>query len=140
MRWSEVESLMSEVAERVSPKVRLFFGAAVDASMAGAISVTLLAGIPGSAAGEALHTVGALSAATRVAVAPPAAAASTAAAPSVRGIHTIPPENKGTDQPDPARPPVIPAEIRHELAPAWEDLPPPAPDDLSIFAARYGLP
>ncbi len=47
MRWSEVQTLMSEVSERVSPEVRLFFGAAVDPSMAGAISVTLLAGIPG---------------------------------------------------------------------------------------------
>jgi len=55
MRWSEVQALMSEVAERVSPNVRLFFGAAVDASMEGAISVTLLAGVPGIADGTSVR-------------------------------------------------------------------------------------
>lgn len=60
MRWSEVQTLMSEVAERVSPEVRLFFGAAVDPSMAGAISVTLLAGIPGAHSGETPKSVGTL--------------------------------------------------------------------------------
>ena len=47
LRWSEVQTLMSEVTERISPDVRLFFGAAVDPSMAGSVSITLLAGIPG---------------------------------------------------------------------------------------------
>jgi hypothetical protein len=43
---------MSEVAERMPAEVRLFFGAAVDPQMSGAISVTLLAGIPGAPGGE----------------------------------------------------------------------------------------
>ena len=60
MRWSEVQTLMSEVTERVSPEVRLFFGAAVDPSMAGAISVTLLAGIPGIHSGESPKSGGTL--------------------------------------------------------------------------------
>ena len=46
LRWSEVQLLMQEVTERISPEVRVFFGAAVDPKMAGSVSVTLLAGIP----------------------------------------------------------------------------------------------
>jgi len=53
MRFSEVQNLMQEVAGRIPQEVRLYFGAAVDPQMEGAISVTLLAGIPSS---EALVT------------------------------------------------------------------------------------
>lgn len=47
MRWSEVQTLMGELTDRISSDVRLYFGAAVDPSLAGSISVTLLAGLPG---------------------------------------------------------------------------------------------
>ncbi len=47
LRWSEVQSLMEEVTDRISPEVRVFFGAAVDPTMAGSVAVTLLAGLPG---------------------------------------------------------------------------------------------
>jgi cell division protein FtsZ len=46
MRFSEVQNLMQEVAGRIPQDVRLYFGAAVDPQLEGAISVTLLAGIP----------------------------------------------------------------------------------------------
>jgi cell division protein FtsZ len=46
MRFSEVQDLMQEVAARIPQEVRLHFGAAVDPQMEGAVSVTLLAGIP----------------------------------------------------------------------------------------------
>jgi len=63
MRWSEVQALMQGVTERVSSEVRLFFGAAVDPQMAGAISVTLLAGVPDETAssGVSSASVGELS-------------------------------------------------------------------------------
>jgi len=77
MRWSEVQTLMSEVTGRVSPEVRLFFGAAVDPSMAGAISVTLLAGIPGIHSGEVPKSEG-----TR---------APSKVAPSVQSLASAPP-------------------------------------------------
>ena len=54
MRFSEVQSLMQEVANRIPQDVRLYFGAAVDPQMEGAISVTLLAGIPGAGAPAAV--------------------------------------------------------------------------------------
>jgi len=47
VRWSEVQTLMGELTERTPSEVRLYFGAAVDPSLAGSISVTLLAGLPG---------------------------------------------------------------------------------------------
>ena len=46
LRWSEVQSLMEAVTDRISPEVKVFFGAAVDPSMAGSVAVTLLAGLP----------------------------------------------------------------------------------------------
>ena len=46
LRFSEVQSLMEEVAARLPHTVRLYFGAAVDPQMGGAVSVTLLAGVP----------------------------------------------------------------------------------------------
>jgi cell division protein FtsZ len=46
MRFSEMQSLMEEVFTRLPGDVRLYFGAAVDPQMEGAVSVTLLAGIP----------------------------------------------------------------------------------------------
>ncbi len=47
VRWSEVQTLMGELTERTPSEVRLYFGAAVDPGLAGSISVTLLAGLPG---------------------------------------------------------------------------------------------
>lgn len=47
MRWSEVQTLMGELTDRIPSDVRLYFGAAVDPDLAGSISVTLLAGLPG---------------------------------------------------------------------------------------------
>ena len=46
LRFSEVQSLMGEVSARLPHSVRLYFGAAVDPQMGGAVSVTLLAGVP----------------------------------------------------------------------------------------------
>ncbi len=46
LRFSEVQSLMGEVSDRLPETVRLYFGAAVDPQMGGAVSVTLLAGVP----------------------------------------------------------------------------------------------
>jgi cell division protein FtsZ len=46
MRFSEMQNLMQEVTSRVPQDVRLYLGAAVDPQMGGAVSVTLLAGIP----------------------------------------------------------------------------------------------
>jgi cell division protein FtsZ len=46
MRFSEVQNLMQEVVGRLHQEVRLYFGAAVDPQMGGAVSVTLLAGVP----------------------------------------------------------------------------------------------
>jgi cell division protein FtsZ len=53
MRFSEVQSLMEEVSTRLTGDVRLYFGAAVDPQMEGAVSVTLLAGIPAAGLYEA---------------------------------------------------------------------------------------
>jgi len=53
MRFSEVQNLMQEVAGRIPQEVRLYFGAAVDPQMEGAVSVTLLAGIPSAEASAA---------------------------------------------------------------------------------------
>jgi cell division protein FtsZ len=53
MRFSEVQNLMQEVAGRIPQEVRLYFGAAVDPQLEGAISVTLLAGIPSGASAVA---------------------------------------------------------------------------------------
>lgn len=44
LRWSEVQSLMEELSQRLPESVRLFFGAVVDPLLAGAATVTLLAG------------------------------------------------------------------------------------------------
>ncbi len=57
MRFSEVQNLMQEVAGRIPPDLRLYFGAAVDPQMEGAISVTLLAGIPWADAPAAIPAV-----------------------------------------------------------------------------------
>jgi cell division protein FtsZ len=46
---------MQELTERISSKVRVFFGAAVDPELAGSVSVTLLAGIP-DGAGVGTHS------------------------------------------------------------------------------------
>jgi cell division protein FtsZ len=59
LRFSEVQNLMQEVAGRIPEDVRLYFGAAVDPQMEGAISVTLLAGIPGAGTPVAAPAAGA---------------------------------------------------------------------------------
>ena len=60
MRFSEVQDLMQEVAARLPQEVRLHFGAAVDPQMEGAVSVTLLAGIPWAEAPSATPAARAL--------------------------------------------------------------------------------
>lgn len=49
MRWSEVQAIMTRASSLVADPVRIFCGASVDPSLAGTISVTLLAGVPDSA-------------------------------------------------------------------------------------------
>jgi cell division protein FtsZ len=46
MRWSEVQAIMTRASAQVSDHVRIFCGAAIDPALAGAISVTILAGVP----------------------------------------------------------------------------------------------
>ncbi|MEI6715684.1 MAG: cell division protein FtsZ [Verrucomicrobiota bacterium] len=46
LRWAEVQMLMTEVNRQVSPDIRLFFGAGIDPLLNGAVSLTLLAGVP----------------------------------------------------------------------------------------------
>lgn len=53
LRLSEVQNLMQEVNERMPQATRLYFGAAVDPQMHGAVSVTLIAGIPAGVRAEA---------------------------------------------------------------------------------------
>lgn len=48
MRWSEVQAIMTRASAQVSDQVRIFCGAAIDASLAGTVSVTILAGVPDS--------------------------------------------------------------------------------------------
>lgn len=137
MRWSEVQTLMSEISERVSPDVRLFFGAAVDPSMVGSISVTLLGGIPGTAG-----------------VAPSQAVASLASAPAARPVSASAPVAAQASQAYQAAPereekPVFieavdsadhghtlsesPAlEPWHEPSTSWQDVPPSAPEPFAV--------
>jgi cell division protein FtsZ len=138
MRWSEVQTLMGEITERVSPEVRLFFGAAVDPSMAGAISVTLLAGIPGAPANEGGFKDRSVAVADRVAVAPMAVADS-----SVQAREQVPAQElRAVVHPEPLQPvetlvtqstvaslQTLPADLehehRHDSPPVWQDFPPP---------------
>jgi cell division protein FtsZ len=46
MRWSEVQTIMTRASAQVSDQVRIFCGAAIDPALAGAVSVTILAGVP----------------------------------------------------------------------------------------------
>lgn len=46
LRWAEVQLLTTELSQRLSQDVRLFFGAAVDPHLSGSVTVTLLAGVP----------------------------------------------------------------------------------------------
>lgn len=125
MRFSEVQNLMQEVAGRIPQEVRLYFGAAVDPQMEGAISVTLLAGIP-SAEALATHPVARPSVQAPVFV--PAVAAPLHAGPAVQPQASVPPSSPEPEPhfaPDPAPEPVHAQEPEQVWTPAFSSEPEP---------------
>ncbi len=133
MRWSEVQTLMSEISERVSPEVRLFFGAAVDPSMAGAISVTLLAGIPGTVGGGSSQVFTSSASAPAARPSPMSAPAAAQAFQAYQAapereekpavIKAVEPGNAISESPAPAS--------WHESSTPWQDIPPSAPEPFA---------
>ena len=139
MRWSEVQTLMGEITERVSLEVRLFFGAAVDPSMAGAISVTLLAGIPGAHAAEGAMSGRASTLAANLASVPTvAASAPPKTLPQAPALGAQPIVHVEHAQPVETQPPQTSLQAdaeplsEHESAPQWQDFPPAVPETFEL--------
>ncbi|RFC45382.1 MAG: cell division protein FtsZ [Verrucomicrobia bacterium] len=143
MRWSEVQTLMGEISERVSPEVRLFFGAAVDASMEGSISVTLLAGVPGAEAGVRSEPAVERAPVTAYRPAPGFVSAPVPVLPpaDVQKEHAVSAAVVTQASPDGQSPVAVP---RHEPFGSWQDIPPlapasePAHESGSAVAASFG--